>query len=239
MTTSLTLHLPDLAMPGVLVTTLGSLAAAVGISSAWPQPVRLLRLRRERQADGVSLVASVLGLLCTATWLGYGVLAHDRVQLVTNLVCLVAASAVVTLVVLAGDRTTLSRRCGLAVVALAAWFVLASGLDQTGGAVLVGALGSALSLLSKLPQVREVFVATSLQGLSPAACVLSAGSALLWTGYGLGRGDVAVTVTSAVCAVLNTVVLARRCPPRVVVRPLRRAAAPNHPTEHSSERGRP
>ena len=87
----MTLALPDLGMPALLVATLGSLAATVGIASAWPQPVRLMRMRGERTAEGVSLAASVLGLLCTATWLGYGLLRHDRVQLVTNLVCLFRA----------------------------------------------------------------------------------------------------------------------------------------------------
>ncbi|WP_432515410.1 SemiSWEET family transporter [Kineococcus sp. SYSU DK001] len=195
-----------------LLPLLGLLAAGLGILTGVPQVLRLLK---DPDATGLSYSSAVLGVLSAGTWLSYGVALRDPAQLVANVPGL--ACAVVT-VVLAARR--LGLRLSTAAVAVAAWTPVVVAAFAVGGAAAAGALGTAVSLVKMLPQIRTVVRREPLHGLAPATFVLTQVSATLWTVYGLALGQVSVAVCSAVTVVLAGVVLSRRCPPAEVVRAL-------------------
>lgn len=191
------------------VAVLGSCAGTVSVLGSWPQ---VLRLARGRTAAGVSTATALMQLLACAGWLTYGALIADGAQVLTNVACLVPFTAVMAYL-LAHARPAL---LPLALVSLAWSGAVAATGVATGGAG-VGVLCVALSLVMRVPQLREVFLAKALVGLSPATCGFAALGSALWTTYGLLNGDVAVVASSVVALAINSVVLARRCPPRRVL----------------------
>nr|WP_240897098.1 SemiSWEET family transporter [Kineococcus vitellinus] len=195
-----------------LISSIGLLAAGVGIVTGVPQIVRLLR---SPDASGLSYSSAVLGMLGCATWLTYGLLLMDPAQLVANVPGI--ACAVLT-VVLAARR--LGARLSSALIATLAWTPVVVGAHVLGGAELVGVVATVVSLVRMLPQVRTVFGRESLAGLAPASFVLTQASAVLWTVYGVATAQPSVVVCSAVSVVLSGIVLSRRCPPQAVLRAL-------------------
>ncbi|WP_432571797.1 SemiSWEET family transporter [Kineococcus sp. SYSU DK005] len=195
-----------------LISSLGLLAAAIGVVTGVPQIVQLVR---SPDASGLSFSSAVLGALGSGTWLTYGLLLMDPAQLVGNVPGL--GCAVVT-VVLAARRLGVPLRG--AVAAVAAWAPLVAVADLVGGAALVGVLATVVSLVRMLPQVRTAFGSGSLAGLAPGTYVLTQLSATLWTVYGAATGQPSVVVCSFVSVLLAGVVLSRRLPPRHVVRVL-------------------
>ncbi|WP_432484128.1 SemiSWEET family transporter [Kineococcus esterisolvens] len=195
-----------------LISSLGLLAAAVGIATGVPQ---LLRLLRSPDASGLSFSSSVLGVLGAGTWLTYGLLLMDPAQLVANVPGLACAAATV---VLAARRLGVPLRRANA--AVAAWVPVVAVAHVAGGATLVGAVATAVSLVRMVPQVRTAFGSGSLAGLAPGTYVLTQLSATLWTVYGATTGQPSVVVCSVVSVLLAGVVLSRRLPPRHVVRAL-------------------
>lgn len=191
---------------------LGLFAAGLGILTGVPQVLRLLK---DPDATGLSYSSAVLGLLAAGTWLSYGVALLDPAQLLAN-VPGVACAAVT--VVLAARR--LGLRLSSAAVAVAAWTPVVVAAFAVGGVGLVGVLGTAVSLVKMLPQIRTVVRREPLHGLAPATFVLTQVSATLWTVYGVASGQASVAVCSAVTVVLAGVVLSRRCPPLAVARAL-------------------
>ena len=195
-----------------LVPLLGLLAAGLGVLTGVPQVLRLLR---DPDATGLSYSSAVLAVLASGTWLSYGVALLDPAQLVANVPGL--ACAVVT-VVLAGRRLAVPLRH--AVAALAAWVPVVATAFLLGGVVVVGVLGTAVSLVKMLPQIATVLRRAPLHGLAPSTVVLTQVSATLWTAYGVATGQGSVVVCSAVTVVLAGVVLSRRCAPLAVARAL-------------------
>nr|WP_246314155.1 SemiSWEET family transporter [Kineococcus aurantiacus] len=195
-----------------MIPSLGLLAAALGILTGVPQVVRLVR---DPDATGLSYSSAVLGALASGTWLSYGAVLRDPAQLVANVPGFLCA---VVTVVLAARR--LGLRLAPAVVALVAWAPLLAGALAVGGVGLVGALGTVVSLVKMLPQIRTVVRREPLHGLAPATFVLTQVSGGLWAVYGAATGQWSVVVCSVVTVVLAGVVLARRCPPLAVARAL-------------------
>ena len=195
-----------------LISSLGLLAAALGILTGVPQVVRLLR---NPDASGLSYPSAILGVLSSGTWLTYGFLVADPAQLVANVPGL--ACAIVT-VVLASARLGVSLTPAL--LAALVWIPLVTLAFLLGGPVLVGMAATAVSLVKMLPQVRTVLRREPLHGLAPTTFFLTQLSATMWTVYGLATGQPSVVVCSMVSAVLAGVVLSRRCPPVAVVRAL-------------------
>ncbi|MCI2239236.1 SemiSWEET family transporter [Paenibacillus sp. TRM 82003] len=195
-----------------LISSLGLLAASVGIVTGVPQLVHLVR---SPDASGLSFSSSVLGVLGAGTWLTYGLLLMDPAQLLGNVPGLACAAATA---VLAARRLGVPLSRGLA--AVAAWVPAVFAAHTAGGAALVGALATAVSLVRMVPQVRTAFGSGSLTGLAPGTYVLTQVSATLWTVYGLATAQPSVVVCSVVSALLAGVVLSRRLPPRHVVRAL-------------------
>lgn len=195
-----------------LLSSLGLVAALIGVVTGVPQVVRLLR---SSDARGLSYSSAVLGVLSSAGWLTYGLLVLDAAQLVANVPGLACA---VTTVVLCARRLRLPLRHAAA--AALVWVPVLAGAQLLGGASAVGVAATVVSLVKMLPQVRTVLRREPLHGLAPATFVLTQVSATLWTVYGVATVQGSVVVCSAVSAFLAGVVLSRRCPPRVVVRAL-------------------
>ncbi|PRY15102.1 SemiSWEET family sugar transporter [Kineococcus rhizosphaerae] len=195
-----------------LISSLGLLAAGLGVFCGIPQVVRLVR---DPDATGLSYPSAVLGALASATWLSYGVALRDPAQLVANVPGIVCA---VLTVVLAAKRLGLPLRT--AAYAAAGWAPLVAAAFALGGVVVVGVLGTTVSLVKMLPQILTVVRRDPVHGLAPATFVLTQVSATLWTAYGLATGQWSVVVCSAVTVVLAGIVLSRRCPPLAVARAL-------------------
>lgn len=195
-----------------LVPLLGLLAAGLGVLTGVPQVLRLLK---DPDATGLSYPSAVLGALASGTWLSYGVALLDPAQLLANVPGVVCA---VVTVVLAGRRLGVPLRH--AVVAVSAWVPVVAAAFVLGGPVVVGMLGTTVSLVKMLPQIVTVLRRAPLTGLAPSTFVLTQVSATLWTVYGLATGQGSVVVCSAVTVVLAGIVLSRRCPPLAVARAL-------------------
>lgn len=195
-----------------LISSLGLVAAAIGILTGVPQVLRLLK---NPDASGLSYSSAILGVLSSSTWLTYGFMLLDPAQLVANVPGV--GCAIVTVVLAA-------RRLGVAltpaIVSALVWVPVVTGAFLVGGPVLVGMVATAVSLVKMLPQVRTVLRREPLHGLAPASFVLTQVSATLWTVYGLATEQPSVVVCSVVSAVLAGVVLSRRCPPVAVARAL-------------------
>ena len=181
--------------------TVGLVAAVLGVSTSLPQVWRLLR---SPGAEGLSLASTVLGALSAATWLTYGTLQLDPPQILANVPGLAGAAAIAVLVL---RRTStpparvLAGCAAWALVVLAAWAVA--------GPVAVGTAATAVSLVARAPQVREVFVAPSLAGVSPASFALSVTACTLWAVYGFGTGQVPVWASSVLAGSMSLVVVLR------------------------------
>ena len=181
--------------------TVGLVAAVLGVSTSLPQVWRLLR---SPGAEGLSLASTVLGALSAATWLTYGVLQLDPPQILANVPGLAGATVIAVLVL---RRTTTPP--GRVLVACGAWALVVLAAWAVGGPVAVGTAATCVSLVARAPQVREVFVAPSLAGVSPASFGLSVTACTLWAVYGLGTGQVPVWASSVLAGAMSLVVVVR------------------------------
>ena len=194
--------------------TVGLVAAVLGVCTSLPQVWRLLR---SPGAEGLSLASTVLGALSAATWLAYGVLQLDPPQILANVPGLAGATVIAVLVL----RLTTARPARV-LAAAAAWALVVVAAWAVGGPVAVGTAATAVSLVARAPQVREVFVAPSLAGVSPLSFGLSVTACTLWAVYGVGTAQVTVWASSVLAGAMSFVVLVRT----TTVRPARLAAAP-------------
>jgi uncharacterized protein with PQ loop repeat len=179
--------------------TVGLAAAVLGVSTSLPQVWRLLR---SPGAEGLSLASAVLGALSAATWLTYGALQVDMPQIVANVPGLAGATAVAVLVL----RRTTTRPVHV-VAACAGWALVVLAVWAVAGPVAVGTAATAVSLVARAPQVREVFVAPSLAGVSPLSFGLSVTACTLWAVYGVGTGQVPVWASSVLAGAMSLVVV--------------------------------
>lgn len=185
-------------MPAAWLAALGLAAAVLGVSTALPQVWRLLR---SRHADGLSPASVVLGVLAAGTWLVYGLLQADPPQIVANVPGLAGAVVIAVLVV----RRTTARPVRV-LAAVAGWAAAVAAVHAVGGPAAVGAAATAVSLVGRAPQVREVFVASSLAGISPTSFALSVTACTLWATYGFGTGQVPVWASSIIAGSMSLVI---------------------------------
>ncbi|WP_156256622.1 SemiSWEET family sugar transporter [Sandarakinorhabdus oryzae] len=72
----------------------------------------------------------------------------------------------------------------------------------------IGGLAATLSVVSFTPQAWKIIKDRHTEGLSVAACSLTCAGFVLWTCYGLLRGDPAIIVPNAICLLLSGFILA-------------------------------
>ncbi len=199
----------------LLLPGLGLLAAALG---AWTTVPQIIRIRRTRTSTGVSAGAAVLSAMTSLAWLGYGIVRADLVQLLANVVGVVGSLAVTTLVLRHSGGRVLPAATGIL-----GWAAVVVGLTAAGRVDLVTAAATTIAVLRNLPQVRLALRrGVDLLPLSPAGLAIGTVSSGCWVVYGFGVHQGAVWSTALAGTAGGLLVLARRCPPRRVVRTLHR-----------------
>lgn len=205
----------------------GTIGGALGISTTWPQ---VWRVWVRRQHAGLSLPANVLCGIYTVAWLLYGIASRSTVQIATNSLALVGATAILT------------GHVHREQFALRRWLPhLAAGLALTGvafatGRTVIGILASATTVVGVFPQavslakLRRAGIFDA-RGVSRARWLLSACCNALWVAYGVIAADLVVSVTSLVIATLGVLIVLLTIAPRVAqtsqasVEPLEELAA--------------
>jgi uncharacterized protein with PQ loop repeat len=202
----------------MLTHALGVVAAALSMSLSWPQ---VFKSCVQRRTGGLSATATALGVAMPLGWIAYGLLAGERIQVVTNVATGTAGLAI--LVAVLATQPSLRSRQALRASAGAAGGVLtmvllsglAAALPGVRGAQVAPLLGLALAVVSVLAAVPQPLSLLrdrnlDLSGLSPLRWRLAAGAAGSWLLYGVLTGQPGVWasatagLTSAliVCTVL-------------------------------------
>jgi uncharacterized protein with PQ loop repeat len=206
----------------MLTHALGFVAAALSVSVSWPQ---VYKSCVQRRTNGLSATACALGVALPIGWVSYGLLAGQRIQVMTNLATGTAALAILTALLLTQPqlRSLRALRIGVgsagAVVGAALLGLGAAALPGVTGhqvAPVLGLLLAGVSLVSAIPQplalLRDRHL--DLSGLSPMRWRLAAGSGASWLTYGLLTGQPAVWASAAVgltsAAIVCSVLHARR-----------------------------
>jgi uncharacterized protein with PQ loop repeat len=209
---------------GMHSSTLGWLGAALSMSLPWPQ---VLRSCVQRRTNGLSASATWLGVALPVGWITYGLLAGQRVQVVTNSVTGTAGLAIlVVLLVTRGELRTrrnllVSASTAALLVATCALSSLLAAVHAVSGSTLAPLLGTVLavtSVVSAVPQPLALLrdKTQDLAGLSPLRWRLAAGACACWCAYGVTTAQPAVWLSAGVgliaALVVCTVLNARREP---------------------------
>ncbi len=218
-----------------MIAALGFLAAALSISTTWPQVWRSCRQRRTR---GLSPTGSWLAVALNLCWLTFGLLIDDPVQVVTHAVVGVGNAAVLVALLVSQPRLltrpallrTASGSCGLGVLAAGSLAAATLGATPSAVAGTFGAVITLVGMVAALPQLLGILLdrTQDLSGMSSARWYLGAVSSALWVGYGWQLGQPTMWLSAGfglVCAVVTCAVLRTRRAaqpadrPRVRVRP--------------------
>lgn len=169
-------------------------AGAVGISIGWPQAWRLWVGRKHA---GLSLTSNVLALLYSTAWLLYGVASQRTVQVVT---CLIGMS-VATAVLVGHLRLSKPRTRSwlpLWVVGTAVVFALfAAGRGPLGLAASAATISGIFPQLVSLVRDRSRGL-YDVGGISVARWVLASACNVLWASYGVLVGDLLIVANSGI-----------------------------------------
>ncbi|MCF6743714.1 PQ-loop repeat-containing protein [Blastococcus sp. KM273128] len=185
---------------------LGILAATLSIAVVWPQ---VWRSCRHRRTLGLSPTSAWLAVALNLSWLAFGLLSGDPVQIVTNAVVGTGNAAVLVALLLTqprlrAPRVLLRTAPSAAVLAALAGGVLAGaallGTDPAAAAALLGGVASVVGAAAALPQPVSLLRdrTQDLSGLSPARWWLGSGSCAAWTGYGWCLDQAAVWLSAGV-----------------------------------------
>jgi uncharacterized protein with PQ loop repeat len=194
-------------------------ATVLGSWMAFPQARRIARTRR---VDGVSAAWIGVSLAINAWWLTYGLVADVWALLPVSIISLLLYGVMAWFFVLAAGRAAIPGLAlgmfGLGMVPLP--FLLIGGWELAGVAV---GLSYGVQLL---PAVVASLRTSVLSGVSSTTWIIAAVESMLWLAYGLGVGDIALTLAGLVGVVMASVILVRLAVtghrPFVVLDPRRR-----------------
>ena len=178
----------------------GGLGTLVGLIRALPQ---LARLVRTRDVHGVSIDSTAASAAISFGWATYGLWTE---QLPVTLAT--ASSGVVFLLI-----TILALRLGRTPRELKAapvWMVVLVLSGALGGAPALGVLLPISVLVGNLPQVITAYRERDLSGLSLTTWSLSVTDGLVWGGYSLITGDLAIGVFGVLQTVTSFLIVERR-----------------------------
>jgi uncharacterized protein with PQ loop repeat len=203
----------------LLLNLLVIVATVLGSWMAFPQARRIARTRR---VDGVSATWIGVSLAINAWWLTYGLVAGVWALLPVSIISLVLYGVMAWFFVLAAGRAAVPGLAlgvfGLGMVPLP--FLLIGGWELAGVAV---GLSYGVQLL---PAVVASLRTSVLSGVSSTTWIIAAVESMLWLAYGLGVGDIALTLAGLVGVVMASVILVRLAVtghrPFVVLDPRRR-----------------
>ena len=187
--------------------------AVLMTSMSLPQIMRILR---DRSAEGVSLPTWMIFVLSGAAWFAYGLLLQAPGIIVGN-VPFLATTLPVVMLLLIRQRGWSTPAAVLVAVAAAATIVLVL-LQLPAG--LSGGIGVACGLLTTVPQLLES-VRRKQAGLPSEVSLATLGLLLagqcLWLSYGIFRPDVPIMLTNIVAVSVTVCLLfvegTRRPPP--------------------------
>jgi uncharacterized protein with PQ loop repeat len=183
------------------------LAAVIGCFVALPQVVRLVRTRA---TQGVSARSWQVAALSNASWLVYGVRAHQPAQLVSNGIGGVGGALVLWFVLSSVQRRRMLPWFG----ALVALTVLAGFVAPLAWLTLPLSVSG---LVARVPQMRTTWRTWwhgSPSGISLVSWWLSVTAAGLWTVAGLLLHDVAIICSAGAACLTAGLVLAAEALPR-------------------------
>jgi uncharacterized protein with PQ loop repeat len=203
----------------LLLNLLVIVATVLGSWMAFPQARRIARTRR---VDGVSATWIGVSLAINAWWLTYGLVAGVWALLPVSIISLLLYGVMAWFFVLAAGRAAVPGLAlgvfGLGMVPLP--FLLIGGWELAGVAV---GLSYGVQLL---PAVVASLRTSVLSGVSSTTWIIAAVESMLWLAYGLGVGDIALTLAGLVGVVMASVILVRLAVtghrPFVVLDPRRR-----------------
>lgn len=194
-------------------------ATVLGSWMAFPQARRIARTRR---VDGVSAVWIGVSLAINGWWLTYGLAAGVWALVPVSIVSLVLYSVMAWFYVRSVGRAAMPGLAlgmfGLGMIPLP--FLVIGGWELAGVAV---GLSYGVQLL---PAVVASLRTSVLSGVSSATWIIAFVESGLWLVYGLGVGDIALTLAGVVGAAMASVILVRLAitghRPFVVLHPRRR-----------------
>jgi len=203
----------------LLLNFLVVVATVLGSWMAFPQARRIARTRR---VEGVSATWIGVSLAINAWWLTYGLVAGVWALVPVSIISLLLYGVMAWFFVLSVGRAAVPGLAlgvfGLGMVPLP--FLLIGGWELAGVAV---GLSYGVQLL---PAVVASLRTSALSGVSSTTWIIASLEALLWLAYGLGVGDVALTLAGLVGVVMASVILVRLAVtghrPFVVLDPRRR-----------------
>ena len=169
---------------------LNSLIVLLAFPAAWLQ---LARVRKAGSSEGLSVTYVAAGTTSAATWLAYGFFADQTLQIVVNASGLFAQICTMLLIAYYAPKY----RKVMLVVAGYAGVMVAGGLLI--GPALVGALGSALAVSSRFPQVYTSWRQPGEGAVSVSSFGFTAAVSVLWAIFGLVDNDAFITSSSIVC----------------------------------------
>lgn len=215
---------------------LGCAATLLSAALLWPQV--WLTCVRGRTA-GLPLAALWLSLALNASWLTYGLLHHDGMQVLANVLA-AAGNLALTVAVLRAHPAerglrALARSLPGPFLMLAVFlFVLVDGV--TGPVMLMVAVVGALSVALPQPVSMLRDRTADVSGVSVSRWVMSAGASASWLGYGLAHDTPAVWVASVpgvlgALLVLQLLAFSRRTLAVPVVVPAQRQECPAVPVQ--------
>ena len=203
----------------LLLNLLVVVATVLGSWMAFPQARRIARTRR---VDGVSATWIGVSLAINAWWLTYGLVAGVWALLPVSIISLLLYGVMAWFFVLSVGRAAVPGLAlgvfGLGMVPLP--FLVIGGWELAGVAV---GLSYGVQLL---PAVVASLRTSVLSGVSSTTWIIAAVESMLWLVYGLGVGDIALTLAGLVGVVMASVILVRLAVtghrPFVVLDPRRR-----------------
>ncbi|WP_250038413.1 SemiSWEET transporter [Paractinoplanes maris] len=203
----------------MFIHALGFIAAALSVSLSWPQ---VYKSCVQRRTSGLSATACALGVAMPFGWITYGLLAGQRIQVLTNVATGLTGLAILSALLI--TQPQLRSRAALRVSAASGGSVVAAALLALGLAALPGISGHAaasmlgtllagISFLSAIPQPLALLRDRDLDlsGLSPLRWRMAAGACASWLAYGVLTGQpplwasstVGLISASIVCVVLH------------------------------------
>jgi uncharacterized protein with PQ loop repeat len=203
----------------LLLNFLVVVATVLGSWMAFPQARRIARTRR---VDGVSATWIGVSLAINSWWLAYGLVAGVWALVPVSIISLLLYGVMAWFFVRSVGRAAVPGLAlgvfGLGMVPLP--FLLIGGWELAGVAI---GLSYGVQLL---PAVVASLRTSALSGVSSTTWIIASVEAVLWLVYGLGVGDVALTLAGLVGVVMASVILVRLAVtghrPFVVLDPRRR-----------------
>jgi len=206
----------------ILLNLLVIVATLLGSWMAFPQARRLARTRR---VEGVSAVWIGVSLAINGWWLAYGLVAGVWALVPVSAISLVLYASMAVIYLGTVGRAAL-RALTLGVFGLGMFplpFLIIGGWQ-------IAAIAVGLSYgIQLVPAVVSACRTRDLVGVSASTWLIAWVEAGLWLVYGLGVGDVALTLAGIVGMVMSSIILGRLAvtghDPFIAVDPRRRVAA--------------